>query len=47
MSGRSPEKSAAAQALLQKRLHRKAAGSVLPGIPRRQETGPAPVSLPR
>ncbi len=42
---RSPQRSAAAQALLQQRLQRKAAGGApAPGIPRRQGTGPAPAS---
>ncbi len=45
MSGRSPEKSAAAQALLQKRLQRKAAGTApSQAIPRRPHGGPSPVS---
>ncbi|HVG11012.1 MAG TPA: amino acid adenylation domain-containing protein [Thermoanaerobaculia bacterium] len=45
MSGRSPEKSAAAQALLQKRLQRKAAGAApSQAIPQRPHGGPAPVS---
>jgi len=43
--GRSPERSAAAQALLQKRLQRKAAGATpSDAIPRRGQVGPTPVS---
>jgi amino acid adenylation domain-containing protein len=45
VSGRSPEKAAEAQALLQRRLQRKGAGAAPSlAIPRRGTAGPAPVS---